>query len=108
MPRFFFYHRGCFAGRLQYPRKRFRTKIRVLESSQRKIIQILKKEDAEMKKLIALLLVLCVSAAAMTAFAEEDAEKTYVDEHPGVLVFDSYWVSGDAKIRIDADHTDDG
>ena len=27
MPRFFFYHRGCFAGRLQYPRKRFRTKI---------------------------------------------------------------------------------
>ena len=61
-----------------------------------------------MKKLIALLLVLCVSAAAMTAFAEEDAEKTYVDEHPGVLVFDSYWVSGDAKIRIDAGHADDG
>ena len=61
-----------------------------------------------MKKLIALLLVLCVSAAAMTAYAEEDAEKTYADEHPGVLAFDSYWVSGDAKIRIDADHTDDG
>ena len=108
MPRFFFYHRGCFAGRLQYPRKRFRTKIRVPDSSQRQIIQISKKEDAEIKKLIALLLVLCVSAAAMTAYAEEDAEKTYADEHPGVLAFDSYWVSGDAKIRIDANHTDDG
>ena len=61
-----------------------------------------------MKKLIALLLILCLSAAAMTAFAGEDAEKTYADEHPGVLAFDSYWVSGDAKIRIDAGHTEDG
>lgn len=61
-----------------------------------------------MKKLIALLLVFCFSVAAVTAFAGEAAEKTYADEHPGVLAFDSYWVSGDAKIRIDARHTDDG
>ena len=61
-----------------------------------------------MKKLIALLLVLCISAAAITAFAEGTVEKTYADEHPGVLAFDSYWVSGDANIRIDAGHTDDG
>ena len=61
-----------------------------------------------MKKLIALFLVLCLSVAVMSAFAEEGAEKTYADEHPGVLAFDSYWVSGDAKVRIDAGHTDDG
>jgi hypothetical protein len=67
-----------------------------------------KKGNGNMKKLIALLLVLCFSVAAITAFGEEAPEKTYADEHPGVLAFDSYWVSGDAKIRIDADHTDDG
>ena len=61
-----------------------------------------------MKKLIALLLVLCFSVTAITAFAGEAAEKTYADEHPGVLAFNSYWVSGDAKIRIDAGDTDDG
>ena len=61
-----------------------------------------------MKKLIALLLVLCFSVAAMTAFAEESAEKTYADEHPGVLAFNSYWVSGDAQVRIDARDSDDG
>ena len=61
-----------------------------------------------MKKLIALLLVLCLSVAAVTAFGEEAAQKTYADEHPGVLAFNSYWVSGDAKIRIDARDADDG
>ena len=61
-----------------------------------------------MKKLIAMLLVLCFSVAAITAFAEEADEKTYAEEHPGVLVFDSYWVSGDAQVRIDAGHTDGG
>ena len=61
-----------------------------------------------MKKLIALLLVLCFSAAAITALAEEAPEKTYADEHPGVLAFNSYWVSGDANIRIDARDSDDG
>jgi hypothetical protein len=61
-----------------------------------------------MKKLIALLMVLCLSVAAMTAFGEEAAEKTYADEHPGVLTFNSYWVSGDANIRIDARDADEG
>ena len=35
-------------------------------------------------------------------------EKAYWEIHPGVLAFDSYWVSGDAQIRIDAHHTDGG
>ncbi len=61
-----------------------------------------------MKKLIMILLVLCFSVAAITAFAGNAPEKTYADEHPGVLAFNSYWVSGDAKIRIDARDSDDG
>ena len=60
-----------------------------------------------MKKLFAILTALCLILSA-AAFAEEPAEKTYADEHPGVLAFDSYWVSGDAKVRIDAGHTDGG
>ena len=38
-----------------------------------------------MKKLIALLLVLCCSVAAITAFGEEAPEKTYADEHPEIV-----------------------
>ena len=60
-----------------------------------------------MKKLFAVLTALCLILAS-AAFAEEGPEKTYADEHPGVLAFDSYWVSGDAKVRIDACHTDGG
>ena len=60
-----------------------------------------------MKKLFAILMTVCLMLTA-AAFAEESAEKTYAEEHPGVLAFDSYWVSGDAQIRIDAGHTDGG
>ena len=60
-----------------------------------------------MKKLLAILTVLCMILAT-AALAEEGAQKTYADEHPEVLAFDSYWVSGDAQIRIDARHADDG
>ena len=60
-----------------------------------------------MKKLFAILTALCLILTA-AAFAEESAEKTYADEHPGVLAFNSYWVSGDAQIRIDARDSDDG
>ena len=60
-----------------------------------------------MKKLFAILTVLCLILTT-AALADEAPAKTYADEHPGVLAFDSYWVSGDALIRIDAGHTDDG
>ena len=60
-----------------------------------------------MKKLFAVLTALCMILAS-AALAEEGPEKTYADEHPGVLAFDSYWVSGDAQVRIDAHHTDGG
>ena len=78
------------------------------DRSHRQITNIWREEVTEMKKLIALLLVLCFSVAAITAFGEEAPEKTYADEHPGVLAFNSYWVSGDAKVRIDARDSDDG
>ena len=60
-----------------------------------------------MKKLLAILAILCL-VLSTAAVAEEAGEKTYPEEHPGVLAFDSYWVSGDAQIRIDAYHTDGG
>lgn len=57
-----------------------------------------------MKKIIVILTVCCLALGTATAFAE----KTYAEEHPDVLAFDSYWVSGDAQVRIDACHTDGG
>lgn len=60
-----------------------------------------------MKKLLGMLFILCLVLSSAAA-AEEAGEKTYWEEHPGVLAFDSYWVSGDAQIRIDAHHTDGG
>ena len=67
-----------------------------------------------MKKLMAILMVmamlLSLSAAAL-AEAEEVPEsegwsdETWVDfpvQHPDALAFDSYWVSGDGMVRIDA------
>ena len=60
-----------------------------------------------MKKLFAILLALCLVLTS-AAFAEEGEEKTYSEEHPGVLAFDSYWVSGDAQVRIEGRHTDGG
>jgi len=60
-----------------------------------------------MIKLFAVMTALCLILTT-TAFAGEDAGKTYADEHPGVLAFDSFWVSGDGHVRIDAGHTDGG
>ena len=60
-----------------------------------------------MKKLLTVLLALCL-VLATAAFAEGSEEKTYSEEHPGVLAFDSYWVSEDARVRIEAHHTDGG
>ncbi len=60
-----------------------------------------------MKKIIAILTALCLILTA-AALAEGAEEKAYWEEHPGVLAFDSYWVSGDAQIRIEGNHTDGG
>ena len=60
-----------------------------------------------MKKLFAAIMALCLILSG-TVFSEETESKVYWKEHPGVLTFDSYWVSGDAQIRIDAHHTDGG
>ena len=60
-----------------------------------------------LKKLLAILSALClVSAAAVSA--EEAGETPYWQEHPGVLAFDSFWVSADAQVRLDGRHTDGG
>ena len=48
------------------------------------------------------------NTADSTGDASETGEKTYREEHPGVLSFDSCWVSGDAQVRMDAYHTDGG
>lgn len=56
-----------------------------------------------------MLLALClVLGCGLGCLAEEAAEKTYSELHPEVLAFDSYWVSGDAAVRIDARHTEGG
>ena len=60
-----------------------------------------------MKKLFTAIMALCLILSA-AAFAEETENKAYREEHPGVLAFDSYRVSGDAQVRIDAYHTDGG
>ena len=60
-----------------------------------------------MKKIFIILTALCMILAS-AAFAEETEEKAYWEEHPGVLAFDSFWVSGDAQIRIEGHHTDGG
>ena len=46
---------------------------------------LIRKEDTEMKKLIALMLVLCFSVAAMTAIAEEAPENTEAAAEPTYL-----------------------
>ena len=60
-----------------------------------------------MKKLISLLLVLCLSITAMAAFAEEGAGN-YLDSHPEAAAFESTWVAEDGDWRIESYAEDDG
>lgn len=60
-----------------------------------------------MKKLISLLLVLCLSITAMAAFAEESAGN-YLDSHPEAAAFESTWVAEDGDWRIESYAEDDG
>ncbi len=55
-----------------------------------------------MKKLVALLLVLCLSVAAVSAFAEEGDEiGYYLDEHPEAAVYVNAWVAEDGEWRVE-------
>ena len=60
-----------------------------------------------MKKLISLLLVLCLSITAMAAFAEEGAGN-YLDSHPEAAAFESTWVAENGDWRIESYAEDDG
>ena len=61
-----------------------------------------------MKKLFAILLVLILAMCA-AAFAEEEEEEwvPFPELHPEAKAFESYWVSGDAQVRINAFCRDD-
>lgn len=60
-----------------------------------------------MKKLISLLVVLCLSIAAMAALAEADAGN-YLDSCPEAAPYVSAWVAEDGDWRIESFAEDDG
>ena len=60
-----------------------------------------------MKKLLALVLALCLSAAAAGVLAEEDFAD-YLDTHPEAAVYVSSWVAADGEWRIDVFSEDGG
>ena len=55
-----------------------------------------------MKKLIALLMVLCLSIGITAAFAEEDDMVSYVADHPGAAPFVSAWVAENGDWSVEA------
>ena len=63
-----------------------------------------------MKKLIALILVLCLSLAAAAAIAEEDGEEYvfYTDANPEAKVYYSTWVAEDGDWRVEVYDEDGG
>lgn len=66
-----------------------------------------------MKKLLSLILVICLCFAATAAFAEEAAEEEeeygcYTDENPEALPYVSTWVADDGNWRIEVYDEDGG
>ena len=61
-----------------------------------------------MKKLIALLLILCLSVGITAAFAEDEDMAVYLDEHPEAAVYVSAWVAEDGDWRIEVFDEDGG
>ncbi len=60
-----------------------------------------------MKKLIALLLALCLSVAAIAALAEDDMVD-YLDEHPEAAAYVSAWVADNGDWRVEVFNEDGG
>ena len=60
-----------------------------------------------MKKIIALILVLCFSLTAAAALAEDDTGY-YLDDHPEAAVYESTWVAEDGDWRIEVYGEDGG
>ncbi len=60
-----------------------------------------------MKKLFALLLVICLSIAAVTALAEDDTAD-YLESHPEAAPYVSVWVAEDGAWRIESLDEDGG
>ena len=61
-----------------------------------------------MKKLFALILVLCLSVAAVSVLAEEDEIGYYPDDNPESIPFVSTWVTEDSDWRIEMYGEDGG
>ena len=61
-----------------------------------------------MKKLLALLLALCLVLGLAAAFAEEDELSCYTDEHPEAKAFYSTWVADNGDWRIEVYDEDGG
>ncbi len=66
-----------------------------------------RKEVTEMKKLIALLLVLCFSVAAISALAEDDM-RDYIEDHPEAAAYVSAWVAENGDWRVEVFDEDGG
>jgi len=54
-----------------------------------------------MKKTMVTLLALALVLTCAFAMAENTEEKTYAQEHPGVVNYDGYWISEDANTLIE-------
>lgn len=61
-----------------------------------------------MKKLISLLLVLCLAFTAVSALAEEDDNFDYLAENPNAKPFDSVWVAANGDWRAEVFIEDGG
>ena len=66
-----------------------------------------RKGARKMKKLFALVLILCLSVAAVAAFAEDDFVD-YLDDHPEAAKYVSAWVAEDGDWRIECFSEDGG
>ena len=54
-----------------------------------------------MKKMMAILLALALMLNCALVMAENAEEKTYAEEHPGVMNYDGYWLSEDESTLIE-------
>ena len=65
------------------------------------------RKQTDMKKIFTFFLVLCLSIAAVTAFAEGDIHD-YLDSHPEAAAYVSTWTANDGDWRIESVDEDGG